>query len=166
MRFETVPTLSETLDIVIPTIRSLDFLEQWRDFFQPYHLIVIQDGDPSRKVGVPSGFDYELYNRTDIERLLGDKASCISYKDSACRCFGYMVSVARAIFTPASLLAAECTAALHRQVCTQTYHDRPCRRRRSSTAAQSSFHLLTLLERLIFRRRAVGVKEAVHLHHR
>ena len=30
------------IDIVIPTIRSLDFLEQWRKFFQPYHIIVIQ----------------------------------------------------------------------------------------------------------------------------
>ena len=43
------------------------------------------------QVGVPAGFDYELYTRTDIERILGDKASCISFKDSACRCFGYMV---------------------------------------------------------------------------
>lgn len=53
---------------------------------------LLQDGDPSRKVGVPAGFDYELYTRTDIERILGDKAACISFKDSACRCFGYMVS--------------------------------------------------------------------------
>ena len=30
-------------------------------------------------------FDYELYNRNDIERILGDKAWCISFKDSACR---------------------------------------------------------------------------------
>ena len=44
----------------------MDFLEQWRDLFQPYHLIVIQDGDPSRKVEIPEGFDYELYNRNDI----------------------------------------------------------------------------------------------------
>jgi hypothetical protein len=51
------------VDIVIPTIRSLDFLEQWRPFFQGFHLIVIQDGDPTRKVEVPAGFDYELYNR-------------------------------------------------------------------------------------------------------
>ena len=48
-----MPCLSDCLDIVIPTIRSLDFLEQWRPFFQRYHLIVIQDGDPSRKVGWP-----------------------------------------------------------------------------------------------------------------
>lgn len=120
MRLETAtPTLHETLDIVIPTIRSLDFLEQWRDFFQPYHLIVIQDGDPSRKVGVPSGFDYELYNRTDIERLLGDKASCISFKDSACRCFGYMVSVARPTITLRCQLAVTVSLPLfaHYETC-------------------------------------------------
>lgn len=27
-----------------------------------------------------AGFDYELYNRNDIERILGDKAWCISFK--------------------------------------------------------------------------------------
>lgn len=38
-----VPTsLHKELAIVIPTIRNLDFLEQWRKFFQPYHLIVVQ----------------------------------------------------------------------------------------------------------------------------
>ena len=81
------------MDIVIPTIRNLDFLEQWRPFFQRYHLIVVQDGDPKRTVKVPSGFDYELYTRLDIERILGDRAWCISFKDSACRCFGYMVKI-------------------------------------------------------------------------
>eukprot|EP00889_Picochlorum_renovo_P008962 jgi/Picre1/35992/NNA_003449.t1 len=80
-------------------VRNLDFLEQWRDFFQPYHIIVVQDGDPSRKVEVPEGFDYELYNRNDIERILGDKAWCISFKDSACRCFGYMISKKKYIYT-------------------------------------------------------------------
>jgi len=48
---------------------------------------------------VPEGFDYELYNRNDIERILGDKAWCISFKDSACRCFGFMVSKKKYIFT-------------------------------------------------------------------
>ncbi|KAK4393210.1 putative UDP-arabinopyranose mutase 1 [Sesamum angolense] len=86
------PPLKDELDIVIPTIRNLDFLEMWRPFFQPYHLIIVQDGDPSKTIKVPDGFDYELYNRNDINRILGPKASCISFKDSACRCFGYMVS--------------------------------------------------------------------------
>ena len=69
-------------DIVIPTIRNLDFLEQWRPFFQPYHLIIVQDGDPARKVLIPEGFSYELYNRNDIERICGDKAWAISFKVS------------------------------------------------------------------------------------
>jgi reversibly glycosylated polypeptide / UDP-arabinopyranose mutase len=87
----SVGHLSDQLDIVIPTIRNLDFLEQWRPYFAPYHLIIVQDGDPTKKINVPAGFDYELYNRNDIDRILGDKAWCISFKDSACRCFGYMV---------------------------------------------------------------------------
>lgn len=70
-----------------------------RPFFQPYHLIIIQDGDPARKITVPEGFDYELYTRNDIERILGDKAWAISFKDSACRCFGFMVSKKKYIFT-------------------------------------------------------------------
>ncbi|CAH1423156.1 unnamed protein product [Lactuca virosa] len=94
-----VPPLTDELDIVIPTIRNLDFLEQWRSFFQPYHLIIVQDGDPTKKIHVPEGFDYELYNRNDINRILGPKASCISFKDSACRCFGFLVSKKKYIFT-------------------------------------------------------------------
>ncbi|KAL0396901.1 UNVERIFIED_CONTAM: putative UDP-arabinopyranose mutase 1 [Sesamum calycinum] len=78
------PLLKDELDIVIPTIRNLDFLEMWRPFFEPYHLIIVQDGDPSKTIKVPEGFDYELYNRNDINRILGPKASCISFKDSAC----------------------------------------------------------------------------------
>ena len=56
-------------------------------------------GDPTRKIEIPAGFDYELYNRNDIVRILGDRASCISFKDSACRCFGFLVSKKRFIFT-------------------------------------------------------------------
>ena len=98
-------------DIVIPTIRNLDFLEQWRPFFQGYHLIIVQDGDPTKKINIPEGFSYELYNRNDIERILGDKAWCISFKDSACRCFGYAVSKKRYIFTIGQLWAGH--AAVH-----------------------------------------------------
>lgn len=69
MGHPVVPSnLEDELDIVIPTIRNLDFLEQWRPFFQRYHLIVVQDGDPERTVKVPAGYDYELYTRLDIER--------------------------------------------------------------------------------------------------
>ncbi|BBN69015.1 reversibly glycosylated polypeptide 2 [Prunus dulcis] len=93
------PILKAELDIVIPAIRNLDFLERWRPYFEPYHLIIVQDGDPSRTIKVPDGFNCELYNRNDINRILGPKASCISFKDSACRCFGYLVSKKKYIFT-------------------------------------------------------------------
>ncbi|XP_010421937.1 PREDICTED: UDP-arabinopyranose mutase 3 [Camelina sativa] len=94
-----MPMLKDELDIVIPTIRNLDFLEMWRPFFEQYHLIIIQDGDPLQTIKVPKGFDYELYNRNDINRILGQKASCISFKDSVCRCFGYLVSKKKYIYT-------------------------------------------------------------------
>lgn len=90
---------ADQIDIVIPTIRNLDFLEMWRPFFQPYHLIVIKDGDPAADIQVPKGFDYELHTREDIKAKLGDKAWCISFKDSACRCFGFLLSRKRYIFT-------------------------------------------------------------------
>lgn len=51
-----MPDLRNDLDIVIPTIRNLEFLEMWRPFFEKYHMIIIQDGDPSRKVQVPEGY--------------------------------------------------------------------------------------------------------------
>jgi len=37
--------------------------------------------------------------RTDIDRMLGEQAWCISFKDSACRCFGFMLSKKRYIYT-------------------------------------------------------------------
>ncbi|KAK7861595.1 putative udp-arabinopyranose mutase 1 [Quercus suber] len=89
---KVTPPLKDELDIVIPTIRTLDFLENWRPFFEQYHLIIVQDGDPSKTIEVPEGFNYELYNRNDINQILGPRASCISYKDSACRSFAFLIS--------------------------------------------------------------------------
>ncbi|KAL2642386.1 hypothetical protein R1flu_009973 [Riccia fluitans] len=93
------PSLRDQLDVVIPTSRDLDFLEAWRPFLKNYHLIIVQEGDPSKTIKVPDGFDYELYNQKDVERILGPKASCISFKDSASRSFGFMVSKKKYIFT-------------------------------------------------------------------
>ncbi|XP_073526227.1 LOW QUALITY PROTEIN: uncharacterized protein, partial [Phyllobates terribilis] len=92
--------LKDEIDIVIPTIRTLDFLDQWREFFLPYQLIIIQDGDPNIKIRVPEGYDYDLYNHDDMKRILGPKLyTCISYKESACRCFGFLISKKKYIFT-------------------------------------------------------------------
>jgi reversibly glycosylated polypeptide/UDP-arabinopyranose mutase len=89
----------DEVDIVIPTIRDCDFLEQWRPFFGQCHLIIIKDGNPDKPIRVPEGYSYELYTRRDIERILGEKAKCISFKSAACRCFGFLVSKKKYIYT-------------------------------------------------------------------
>lgn len=87
------------LDVVIPTIRSLDFLEAWRAVLEPYHLIIIQDGDPDVPITVPAWADYELHNRRSIDAALGADSWIISSRDSALRSYGFLVSRARYIFT-------------------------------------------------------------------
>jgi hypothetical protein len=34
----------------------------WRPFFEPYHLISVQDGDPSKTIKVPDGFQSKKTN--------------------------------------------------------------------------------------------------------
>ncbi|THG20682.1 hypothetical protein TEA_001678 [Camellia sinensis var. sinensis] len=71
----------------------------WRPFFQHYHLIIVQDGDPTKVIKVPEGFDYELTIATTLTEFSAPNPLCISFKDSACRCFGYMVSKKKYIYT-------------------------------------------------------------------
>jgi len=87
------------MDIIIPTIRDLDFLEDWRPYFSEHHLIVVQDGDPSRTIEVPEGFDYDLYDWNDIQDDLGEDRWIISKKDSACRCYGFLKANSEYVYT-------------------------------------------------------------------
>lgn len=41
--------------ITIPKLPDRRLLSRRRPFFQPYHLIIVQDGDPTKKIGVPEG---------------------------------------------------------------------------------------------------------------
>jgi len=88
------------IDIVTPSIRNLDFLNQWRQFFQGFHIIIIQDGDPDIHLEIPEWVDYELYNRNDIVNATGkDRAWVISSKDASIRNFGFLVSKKPYIYT-------------------------------------------------------------------
>lgn len=87
------------IDIVTPSIRSLVFLNEWREFFQGFHIIVIQDGDPTVHLEIPQWVDYELYNRNDIKEALGEEDWIISSKDASIRNFGFMVSKKPYIYT-------------------------------------------------------------------
>ena len=84
--------LHEIMDVVIPTIRDLDFLENWHPFIEKFHIILIQDGDHTKHLKIPRWADYELYNRLDIENALGKNSWIISQKDASIRNFGFLVS--------------------------------------------------------------------------
>lgn len=89
-----------TIDIVIPTIRNLDFLKHW-DIFKKYRIIVIHDAYPETEgtLSIPEGFNITYYNRKHIDELLGKRSWIIPYKDSGCRCFGFLMSQADYVFT-------------------------------------------------------------------
>ena len=91
--------LHDMVDIVVPSIRDLDFLEDWKPFIEKFHIIIIQDGDPSKLLKIPAWADYELYNRLDIDRALGDKSWIISSKDASIRNFGFLVSDKDFVYT-------------------------------------------------------------------
>ncbi|GJP79415.1 hypothetical protein CLOP_g9649 [Closterium sp. NIES-67] len=94
------------IDIVLATNgESGDFFQSWYEVLRPYHIIVVQTGpEASAKLRAPPGLDVELFTRSDVKRMLGNRAACISSKDSACRCFGWLVSKKRFIYT----LADDC----------------------------------------------------------
>jgi reversibly glycosylated polypeptide/UDP-arabinopyranose mutase len=87
------------VEVVIPTIRNLDFLESWRGVLEGIHLIIIQDGDPEAHLTIPDWADYELYNRRDIEAALGERSWVISSADASIRNFGFLVAKATYIWT-------------------------------------------------------------------
>lgn len=92
-------TYAHLIDIVTPSIRDLDFLNRWREFFQGMHFIIIQDGDPDKFLRIPDWVDYELYNRNDIDKILGHNRWIISSKDASIRNFGFLVSKKPFIYT-------------------------------------------------------------------
>ena len=87
------------MDIVVPSIRDLDFLEVWKPFIKNFHIIIVQVGDPEKQLKIPSWVNYELYNRNDIERTLADRAWIISKRDASIRNFGFLVSDKELIYT-------------------------------------------------------------------
>lgn len=84
--------LHELLDVVVPTIRDLTFLAEWKPFVQLLHFVLVQDGDPDKHLYIPDWVDFELYNRRDIDRALGDRSWIISRRDASIRNFGFLVS--------------------------------------------------------------------------
>jgi reversibly glycosylated polypeptide/UDP-arabinopyranose mutase len=74
--------------IVIPTIRDLSFLEEWRSEFSPHRIIVCED-HPTRQIVPPPGFQIEHFSWTEIDADLGDVSWIIPRQNAAIRNFGY-----------------------------------------------------------------------------
>ena len=64
--------------IVIPTIRDLSFLEEWRAEFAPHKIIVCED-HPEKQVALPSGFEIDHYCWKDIDAELGESSWIIPH---------------------------------------------------------------------------------------
>ena len=78
---------------------NLSFLEAWRPFLPPYHLIIVQDPKLEQNVEVSFGFHHTLYTKHDMERILGSGVlSSLGFKGRSCRSFGYPVSKKKYIF--------------------------------------------------------------------
>lgn len=76
--------------IVIPTIRNLNFLENWGKAFSNCHLIIVEDRD-KKTIKIPNlkAASVLYFNHQDIEKDLGKNSWIISRKNAGVRCFGF-----------------------------------------------------------------------------
>ncbi|CAA0829583.1 Probable UDP-arabinopyranose mutase 5 [Striga hermonthica] len=85
----------DEVDIVIGALQSdlTSFMEQWRSFFSRFHIIIVQDPDLKGELKIPSGFNLDIYTKSDIDKLTGPSpGSSISFSGYSCRYFGYLVT--------------------------------------------------------------------------
>jgi reversibly glycosylated polypeptide/UDP-arabinopyranose mutase len=74
--------------IVIPTIRNLDFLIEWKEQFKDHKIIVVEDHD-KREIKAPEGFNMTIYTRKDIRNDLGFSHWIIPTKSAGIASFGF-----------------------------------------------------------------------------
>lgn len=83
---------SPTISLVVPTIREKcinDFLSQWESNTCVHNLIVVED-NPTRTFNLP-GIKHH-YSWKEIKEVMGDDAWIISRRDSAIKCFGFIIA--------------------------------------------------------------------------
>ncbi|XVF30389.1 hypothetical protein REPUB_Repub16aG0053000 [Reevesia pubescens] len=81
------------IDIVIGALRSdlTSFMNEWRPIFSRFHLIIVKDPDLKEELKIPQGFNLDVYNKPDIDQVVGSSTSII-FSGYSCRYFGYLVS--------------------------------------------------------------------------
>lgn len=82
---------ADSIFLVIPTVRTLDFLSEWKDEFKNCSLIIVEDHD-EQSISLPAADQFKeifYYNHQHIEKDLGKDAWIISYGNAAIRSYGY-----------------------------------------------------------------------------
>lgn len=74
--------------IVVPTIRDVTFLEDWREEFEPHKIIICEDR-PNKSVKLPKGFNIDHYSWNEIDSELGPSSWIIPRYNASVRSFGY-----------------------------------------------------------------------------
>lgn len=80
----------QTVFLVVPTIRSLDFLSAWAGLLDECHLIVIED-NPVKQIYIPKeGFKrIQHYLWGDIKKDFGKDEWIFSRRNAGIRCYGF-----------------------------------------------------------------------------
>nr|GMC50555.1 probable UDP-arabinopyranose mutase 5 [Ipomoea batatas]GMC91262.1 probable UDP-arabinopyranose mutase 5 [Ipomoea batatas]GME19164.1 probable UDP-arabinopyranose mutase 5 [Ipomoea batatas] len=87
----------DEVDIVIGALQHdlTQFMEEWRPVFSRFHIIIVKDPDLKEELKIPSGFNYEVYTQSEMQRVMG--SSTVNFSGYSCRYFGYLVSTKKYI---------------------------------------------------------------------
>lgn len=87
---QSFTSMTKKIFIVIPTIRNLNFLNDWKTQFKDAHIIVCED-KPQKTIKIPSvGKKTYHYSWQEIDKELGKNNWIIPRKVSAIRNFGFL----------------------------------------------------------------------------
>ncbi|GAB4835431.1 Probable UDP-arabinopyranose mutase 5 [Ancistrocladus abbreviatus] len=85
---------ADEVDIVIGALQSdlTSFMNEWRPMFSRYHLIIVKDPDLKEELKIPEGFDVKVYQKSDIDKVVGSSLTSRLFSGYSCRYFGYLIS--------------------------------------------------------------------------
>ncbi|XVE62211.1 hypothetical protein DITRI_Ditri06bG0100500 [Diplodiscus trichospermus] len=83
----------DEIDIVIGALCSdlTSFMNEWKSIFSRFHLIIVKDPDLKEELKIPDGFNLDVYQKPDIDRVVGSSTSVL-FSGYSCGYFGYLVS--------------------------------------------------------------------------
>ncbi|GMH07653.1 hypothetical protein Nepgr_009493 [Nepenthes gracilis] len=82
------------VDIVIGALQSdlTSFMNEWRPIFSRFHLIITKDPHLKEELKIPEGFNVKIYQKSDMDKVVGSSLTSRLFSGYACRYFGYLIS--------------------------------------------------------------------------